>query len=171
MEGPRQRQAVEIWKAAVDIGGTLAAQYLAGRKLVLPEGASGRVLRFDPKHPWRNDAGELVRVPALLALYSNVHTDEPMAILRRPLTPDGWKAGKPRGLGPKAGCAIKLTANEDIEQGLHVGEGVETMLAAIMLGFAPAWALGDTGNFRGFPVLAGVDALTLIVDRDENAAG
>ena len=41
----------------------------------------------------------------------------------------------------------------------------------MMLGFAPAWALGDTGNLRSFPVLAGIDALTMLVDNDANQAG
>jgi putative DNA primase/helicase len=70
-----------------------------------------------------------------------------------------------------AGCAVKLTEDEDICQGLHVGEGVETMLAAMMLGFAPAWATGGTGNLKNFPVLGGIDALTIIVDHDANSAG
>jgi Toprim domain len=71
----------------------------------------------------------------------------------------------------KAGCAIKLTADEDVAEGLHVGEGVETMLAAMMLGFAPAWALGDAGGVERFPVLAGIDVLTVVVDNDANAVG
>ena len=74
-------------------------------------------------------------------------------------------------MGLKAGAAIKLCADEDIEQGLHIGEGVETMLAAIMCGFAPAWACGDTGNLSSFPVLAGIDALTIIADNDPKGDG
>jgi putative DNA primase/helicase len=149
----------------------VSAEYLAGRKLELAEGMSGRVLRHHPRCPWRNEADELVLVPALLALFRDVRTDEPTAILRRALTADGRKIGKPRYLGPMAGCAVKLTANKDVCQGLHVGEGVETMLAAMMLGFAPAWALGGTGNLQAFPVLSGIDALTIIVDHDAHGAG
>jgi hypothetical protein len=144
----------------------VSAQYLAGRKLELAEGMSGRVLRHHPRCPWRNEADELVLVPALIALFRDVRTDEPTAILRRALTADGRKIGKPRYLGPMAGCAVKLTADEDVCQGLHVGEG-----AAMMLGFAPAWALGGTANLQAFPVLAGIDALTIIVDHDANGAG
>jgi hypothetical protein len=107
----------------------------------------------------------------LVALYRDIHTDEPRGIHRRALTPDGRKIGKPLALGPKAGCAIKLSDHADVEQGLHVGEGIETTIAGMMLGFAPAWALGDTGNLRGFPVLAGIDALSILVDNDANQAG
>ena len=40
-------RVLRIWDEAVDLGGTLAAVYLAGRKLVVPEGVSGRALRLD----------------------------------------------------------------------------------------------------------------------------
>jgi hypothetical protein len=171
------RLARETFSESVDLGVTLGRFYLtrskaeAGRGLDVPEGVSGRVLRFHPRCPWRNDADELVHIPALIGLYRDIHTDEPKAIWRRPLTPDGRKAGEPKALGPKSGCAIKLTANEDVEHGLHVGEGPETMLAAMMLGFKPAWALGDTSNLRSFPILGGIDILTVCVDRDLNDAG
>jgi hypothetical protein len=171
-----QGLALEIWKTGGDVGGTIAASYLAARKLVLPEGVSGRALRFHPRCPWRNDADELVHIPALIGLYRDVLPNErgehePRAIQRRGLTPNGQKLGKPRALGPKGGCAVMISASEDITYGLHIGEGVETILAAMMHGFAPAWALGDTANVAGFPVLPGIDALTLIVDNDANRAG
>jgi Toprim domain len=130
------------------------------------------VLRFHPAHWWRRGAaGEPIQAPALLALYRDIRTNAPRAIWRRALTPDGCSLGPPRFRGSKAGCAIKLTADEDVAEGLHVGEGVETMLAAMMLGFAPAWALGDAGGVERFPVLAGIDVLTVIVDNDANAVG
>jgi hypothetical protein len=169
-ERARQRRALEIWEAARDIGGTLAAKYLTGRKLALPEGVSGQVMRFHPRCPWRNDTDELVYVPALIGLFRAIDDDKPCGIHRTALTDDGRKLGR-RALGRKAGAAIKLTADEDVEQGLHIGEGVETMLAATMFGFAPAWAMGDTSGMRSFPVLDGIDALTIIVDHDENGAG
>jgi len=165
------KRALELWAAATGIAGTAAEFYLSGRGLVLPPGVDGRVLRFHPRCPWRTEAGELIHVSALLGLYRDIHSDEPTAILRRGLTPDGRKLGKPLALGPKAGCAVKLTYHADVEQGLHVGEGIETTIAGMMLGFAPAWALGDTGNLRSFPALAGVDALTILVDHDANQAG
>jgi hypothetical protein len=169
------RLALETWDESIDLAATLGLAYLTrpkahgGRGLDVPEGVSGRVLRFHPRCPWRNDAGELIHVPALIGLFRDIHTDQPKAISRRPLKADGRKIGKPKSLGPVAGCAIKLTANEDVEQGLHIGEGIETMLAAMMLGYAPAWALGP--GIRNFPLLAGVEALTIIVDNDANRAG
>jgi hypothetical protein len=166
-----KRLALEIWKAAGDLGGTPAAMYLTGRKLVLPEGVSGRALRFHPRCPWRNDADELVKVPALIALFRDIHSDEPKAVLRRALTADGRKLGKPRSLGSMAGCAIKLSADDAVEQGLHIGEGVESTLGAMMLGYQPAWALGGTAGIQNFPILAGIDCLTIITDADASGAG
>ena len=46
-------------------------------------------------------------------------------------------------------------------QACHVGEGVETCLAARQLGLRPAWALGSLSQIANFPVLAGIESLTL----------
>jgi hypothetical protein len=35
----------------------------------------------------------------------------------------------------------------------------------------PAWALLDRGNLGNFPVLAGIEALTILVDNDETGDG
>jgi putative DNA primase/helicase len=43
------------------------------------------------------------------------------------------------------------------------------MIAPARKGFAPAWALG--GGLRNFPVLAGIDALSIFVDNDANGVG
>ena len=167
----RQCRALAIWEAAGDLAGTLGLSYLTrpkatgGRALEVPEGVSGRVLRFHPRCPWKQDSA-----PALIALYRDIHTDEPKAILRIGLTPDGRKIDR-MALGPKAGCAVKLTADEDVEAGLHIGEGVESMLAAMMLGFEPAWALGDKNGIAKFPVLAGIEAVTICADNDASGEG
>jgi CHC2 zinc finger/Toprim domain len=167
----RQGRALAIWEDSGDLADTLALSYLTrpkatgGRALAVPEGVSGRVLRFHPHCPWKRG-----HLPALIAVYRDIRTDEPKAILRVGLTPDGRKIDR-MALGPKAGCAVKLTADEDVEGGLHIGEGVETMIASMMQGFAPAWALGDKDGIAKFPVLAGVEALTLCVDHDANGQG
>jgi putative DNA primase/helicase len=167
----RQARALAIWGAAGDLAGTLALSYLirpialGGRALEVPEGVSGRVLRFHPRCPWGRDY-----LPALIGLYRDISTDEPKAIWRCALSSDGRKIDR-MALGPKGGCAIKLTADEDVGHGLHVGEGVETMIATMMLGFMPAWALGDAGGVETFPVLSAIEVLTICVDNDADAAG
>jgi hypothetical protein len=58
-----------------------------------------------------------------------------------------------------------------------LGEGIETTLSAATrishrnTLLQPAWAAGDAGHMRAFPVLSGIEALTLLVDHDANNAG
>ena len=70
-------------------------------------------------------------------------------------------------LGPVAGAAIKIDDNTDVEQGLTIGEGFETCLAARGLGFRPIWALGSAGPIGTFPVLASIEALTILRESDK----
>lgn len=155
--------ALAIWKETVAIGGTLAEQYLATRKLRLFDGAQD--LRFHPSCPFGTD-----RHPCMVALFRDIHTDEPKAIHRTALTAIGGKIGR-KMLGPKSGAAIKLSAHDQVESGLTIAEGIETALAAAAFGFRPIWAVGDAGGIEKFPVLAGVDALTIIVDNDASLTG
>jgi putative DNA primase/helicase len=106
----------------------------------------------------------------MLALMRDIRTNEPRAIQRTALTLAGEKISR-RTLGPKMCAAMKLSADEDVAMGLTIGEGVETVLSGMHLGFSPAWALGDAGNMRAFPVLPGVECLTILVDHDENGTG
>jgi hypothetical protein len=76
------------------------------------------------------------------------------------------KVGK-KMLGPVGGCAIKIDDDENVELGMTIGEGIETTLAGRQLGFRPAWALGSAGAIAKFPVLAGIETLTVLVDNDE----
>ena len=43
-----------------------------------------------------------------------------------------------------------------------IGEGVETALAAKQLGFSPAWALGSVGAISFFPLIDGIQQLTIL---------
>jgi putative DNA primase/helicase len=160
-----RRRAGELWQEAVPITATVASRYLATRRLYPLVDSEGRVLRFHPSCRY-----DTTRHPCLLALMRDVRTDEPRAIQRTALTQTGEKIGR-MTLGPKTGAAIKLSADEDVTMGLAVGEGVETVLSAMLMGFTPAWALGDAGNVRAFPVLSGIECLTIVVDNDEGGTG
>jgi phage/plasmid primase-like uncharacterized protein len=160
----RQRAGV-LWREAVPIAGTLAEVYLAGRGLEVPD-RDGRVLRYHGHCPILGE-----RHPCLIALWRMIAGDAPTAIHRRPLSRDGKKVDTWKALGSIADAAIKLCADEDVCQGLHVGEGVETMLSAMQLDLRPAWALGSAGAIERFPVLAGIDCLTILVDNDESYVG
>jgi len=101
----------------------------------------------------------------MVALVRSVVTDEPQAIQRTRLTAEGAKVAR-KMLGPARGAAIKVDADETLTAGLHVAEGCETALAGRRLGLRPCWALGSAGGIAKFPVLGGIEALTLLAEHD-----
>jgi putative DNA primase/helicase len=178
-----QCRAGNLWREAGPIGGTNAASYLKWRHVLEPALEAGDgVLRFHPNCPF----GDGTRHPCLLALMRDIHCGQPRAIQRIALpetlmptiqritfsqfTEAGGKIAR-MTLGPKVGTAIKLSPDEIVTQGLAVGEGLETVLAGMAKGFRPAWALGDASNIEKFPVISGLEALTILVDNDPSGRG
>src|SRR5262249_30963569 len=84
---------------------------------------------------------------------------------------------RPRTLGAVAGCVIRLWPDDAVGAGLVLGEGVETTLAAALhithrkTLLQPAWAAGCADGMKNFPVLPGVESITLLVDHDQNGVG
>jgi hypothetical protein len=160
------RVALRIWSEAMPIAGTIAERYLASRLIVdLQPGIDGAVLRIHPSCPYRG-----ARQPCMIALLRDIFSNEPRAIQRTALSRDGDKIGR-AALGPKSGAAIKLTADADVAHHLTIGEGLETTLAGMVLGYSPAWAVGDAGELAAFPILTGVASLTILVDNDQSGTG
>ena len=60
-------------------------------------------------------------------------------------------------------AAAKLTPVTDT---LAIAEGVETALAANMLGYGPAWALGSAGAVASLQVLPRVNRLMLLQENN-----
>jgi putative DNA primase/helicase len=149
----RTTDAIKVWREGVDPRGTLAELYLAGRGLDLGEDIAGDVLRWHPL------------TKAMLALFRDIRTDEPRAISRTFINDAALKIGR-KFLGPVGGCAVKLDADEEVLAGLHIGEGIETCLAARQLGLRPTWALGSKGAIGTFPVLSGLECLTILAEPD-----
>jgi hypothetical protein len=56
---------------------------------------------------------------------------------------------------------------------LAVGEGIETVLAAVQLGHAspPAWATSVANNLTRLPVIPQVKRLTIVADNDPSKTG
>lgn len=105
----------------------------------------------------------------MLAPIVGIASNEVQAVHLTFLTEDGRdKAAVDKSrlyLGPKSGGVVKLTPDEDVLQGLAIGEGLETCLTAIMAGY-PTWACLDAGNLAAFPVLAVIDCLNVLADHD-----
>jgi putative DNA primase/helicase len=160
------QRALAFARAAGPIEDTLAWRYLTQtRGLEVPEGMSGRVLFFHPASAFGDEVH-----PCLIGLYRDIITNDPRAIHRTALDENAQKIGR-KALGSVRGAVIKLTPDVDVSYGLTIGEGLETTLAAMQLGFKPAWAVGDANGIAGFPVLAGIDALTIAVDHDASGTG
>ena len=161
----RLKAARDIWRNSISLHGTVAERYLISRGIDHLPNAIHDVLRFHPAGIYG-----ATRHPMLIGLYRDIVTNEPCGVHRTALSATGTKIGR-KYLGRKAGAAIKLTADEEVTQGLTIGEGIETTLSGMILGLAPAWALGDAGELGRFPVLPGIGAITILVDHDESGAG
>jgi hypothetical protein len=153
--------AVRLWGEAVDPRGTLAERYLNSRGLELPDDIANRVVRFHGSCPWRDE-----RRAVMLTAFRSIVDDKLVAVHRTLLSDKGEKLDR-RMLGPVGGAAIKIDADQDVEQGLTISEGFETGQAGRAMGFRPTWALGSAGAIGTFPVLSGIDALTVLAEPDK----
>lgn len=164
----RLKYASRIWNEAVPIIGTPGEAYLNNRGIILDEVPDQGGLRFHPRCPWEKGT-----TPCIVSRFTDPVTGEPRGIHRRAISLDT----KPRSLGPIKDCVIRLWPDADVAEGLVIGEGVETVLAAATrithkeTLLRPAWACGHDGNMANFPVLPGIEALTILVDNDANQAG
>jgi hypothetical protein len=150
----KMADAMALWNAAIDPRGTLVEKYLNSRRLDLGDDLASDVLRWDP------------RFQAMIALFRDISTNEPQAVSRTYLDREGRKIER-KFLGPVGGAAIKLDPDDAVTHGLHLGEGTETAMAARRLGLRPTWALGSAGAVAAFPVLNGVECLTLLAEHDD----
>ncbi|NEV01363.1 DUF7146 domain-containing protein [Bradyrhizobium uaiense] len=158
-----------LWQEGVDLRGTIAERYLASRGLMLSDDIAPRAVRFHDACLWRGQDGILERRLAMIAAFRSVVNDRLVAVHRTLLSDDGRKLDR-RMLGPAAGAAIKIDGNQDVEYGLTICEGLETGLAGRALGFRPVWALGSAGAIGSFPLLPGIDALTILAETDDRGA-
>jgi putative DNA primase/helicase len=156
-EQERAAAARAIWEQAVPIAGVSAVEdYLRSRCLepIVDQ------LRFHAKTPWRAQTR-----PCLLAAYRSIDTDGVTGIARILVDePERWPKTQRKMLGVVRRAAVKLAPATDT---LAVGEGVETCMAANLLGHGPAWALGSAGAIANLPVLPGIRRLILLAEHNE----
>jgi putative DNA primase/helicase len=148
--------------------GTAAATYLKHRGCAIPHSIGD--LR------WHRDLADKMsgyRGPALVGLVTDALTGEAINLHRTWLAKDGsGKAPveKPRRLlkGHPSRGVIRLWPEDGVTLGLVIGEGIETSLAAARAGLTPVWATLSAGNLAAFPVLPGLEGLTVLVDHDRH---
>ncbi|MGZ6022701.1 MAG: DUF7146 domain-containing protein [Rhizomicrobium sp.] len=156
--------ALRIWRDSVDPRGTVTETYLATRELTLPDYLAGGVLRF---HAALYLDGRTV--PGMVALLRDIGTNAPCGIIRTFFDAQGNKI-KRMMLGRASDAAVKLDAGSNVTEGLHICEGSETGIAAMVAGYRPVWALGSAGAIARFPVLGGVGSLTVFAEKNDGGA-
>jgi hypothetical protein len=108
----------------------------------------------------------------IVGIMTDAATAKPTgAISRTYLTADLRKIGKAKTLGRPKGI-IRLSRDEDVHEGIHLAEGIETALTVMAnVGYRPTWATGDTGAMASLPLLPAIESLTIFADHDRNSAG
>ena len=66
----------------------------------------------------------------------------------------------------KAGV-IRLSPDDEVTQGLGICEGIEDGLGVLLAGFAPVWAATSCWAIAQFPVVSGIECLTIFHDDDD----
>ncbi|HEY2418379.1 MAG TPA: toprim domain-containing protein [Steroidobacteraceae bacterium] len=153
----------ELWHACRQLSG-IALEYLKARHCRLPPEGTDLRWHENLKHSSAYSGA------ALIALITDATTAEPISLHRTWIRANGSKADidKPRLLlarHRKAGGVIRLWPDDCVTHRLAVGEGIETMLCAAHV-CTPVWSCIDAGNLACFPVLGGIESLTIFADND-----
>ena len=156
--------SLRLWNQSSDPHGTIVERYLASRKLTLPDHIVDEVVRFHPSLTFEGS-----KVGAMVALFRDIATNKPCGIHRTFLDGDARKLGR-KMLGRVRDVAIKLDDDASVTLGLTVGEGLETCIAAWLAGFRPVWALGSVSRIASFPVLPGIEAITILGEVEDGGA-
>ena len=161
------RDAADLWASSIEISPEdPAGTYLIARGCSLPPAGSDLRWLAHHRHPcgWSG--------PCLMARATDAITGEVRTWHRTWIDPDkpGTKARveRPRLLWaklPKLGAVVRLWPDWSVTTGLAIGEGIENCLVAGQ-GRTPIWAALDAGNLAAFPVLDGIEALTIVADHD-----
>ena len=111
------------------------------------------------------------RLGCVIGIMTDVKAAQPTgAISRTFLGPDLKKIGKAKTLGQPQGI-VRLSPDDEVLEGLLLGEGLETALAGMSIGLRPMWSTGSTALMRSFPLLSDIQAITVVVDHDLSGAG
>ena len=151
----RQKRARLLWTESTDeLEGTPACRYFVNHRGLNISGLwLGHVIR------WHR------RTHAIIAQMTDPVTGEFTGVHRTYLNEGGTKIER-KMLGRKG--VIKLSPDEDVTLGLGICEGIEDALALILSRdpWSPVWSACDKGGIASFPVLSGIEALTIFADGD-----
>jgi len=148
----RIKAARRIWGKSVPVAGTPAERYFVQHRTL-----DVRLLDLDHCLRWH------VGMRAVVALMTDAASNEPTGIHRTFLDGDGAKLER-KMLGRQG--VVRLSPDDEVTMGLGITEGVEDGLAVLLSGWSPVWAATSAGAIARFPVLAGIEALTIFADAD-----
>jgi putative DNA primase/helicase len=168
-EAPAERisRSMVIWSQGSRISGTIVEKYLTARGCLPTVGdIVSNALRFHPLCPFGAN-----RFPAMVASITNVISGEPTGVHRTALLDDGsGKRIMPDGqpakmmMGLTKGAAV-MFGRSDSRMG--IAEGIETALSAQKIFDMPVWACLSAGGIAGFPIINGLQHLTIFADHDK----
>ena len=62
---------------------------------------------------------------------------------------------------------IRVSRDDAVTMSLGIAEGLEDALSVLISGWSPVWAATSAGAIARFPVLPGVESLTVFADADD----
>jgi hypothetical protein len=148
----RVKAALRMWSESEPIGATLAERYFVEHRRL-------HVTHLDLSHALRWHGS----IRAIIALMTNAVSGERCGVHRTYLDDDGIKVDR-KMLGRQG--VVRLSPEVTVAGGLGISEGVEDGLAVLLSGWAPLWAGTSAGAIARFPVLAGIETLTIFADAD-----
>jgi putative DNA primase/helicase len=111
---------------------------------------------------------------AIVAILTDPITGERTNGITRTFLHEGRKVCRAMSLGGAGRMGIvRLSPDDEVGTGLHLCEGLETALSGMSdprMNFCPMWAAGSTSQLKDFPVLSGIECLTILADNEENEA-
>jgi putative DNA primase/helicase len=147
----RVESALRLWVAARPLRDTLGARYFTERRR-LHIGTLDDLSHALRWHPGINAVVALM-TDAISGTATGIHRtfiDKSAAKIRRKM------------LGRSG--VIRLSPDTEVNQGLGICEGLEDGLAILLAGWRPVWVATSAGAIRRFPILFGVESLTIFSD-------
>jgi hypothetical protein len=152
----------QTWATALPARGSPIEQWLRQRGIDSAKLDLDRLpLRWAPRCPVGKNVAH-----AMVALMTEPITSRPCGIHRTFLLPDGTGKAAVDPVRQMLGAAgiIQLSPDDEVALGLGIAEGIETSLAVMAAGWRPLWAAGSLDAIRRFPVLSGIECLTIFAD-------
>src|SRR5262249_46440366 len=153
----RTRIALRLWSESAPVSGSLAERYFVERRCL-------DVRPMDLRHALRWNSS----IQAIVALMTDPVSGDSIGVHRTFLDADGAKLER-KMLGRQG--VVRLSRDDMVTTGLGLCEGLEDGLAVMLSGWTPIWVATSAGAIARFPVIAGIECLTIFADADEVGQG